>query len=70
MFLTEQWVYTDGSNIQGQPRPGAALVHVSTCTTIYIDAGGTYETRTIMRVELVAIYTALDKLVSHVWIGI
>ena len=41
------------------------LVHVPTFTTIYIDAGDTDETRTIMRAELVAIYTALDKFAAH-----
>ena len=37
-FLPEQWVYTDGSTIEGQPRLGAAVVHIPTGTTIYIDA--------------------------------
>ena len=46
------------------------MVHVPTCTTICIDAGGTYEIRTIMRAELVGIYTALDKFVTHEWVGI
>jgi hypothetical protein len=66
----EQWVYTDGFDITGQPRLGAAVVHVPTCTIIYIDAGGTDETRTIMRAELVAIYTSLDKFAAHEWVGI
>ncbi len=64
-FLPEQWVYTDGSDIEGQPRLGAAVVHIPTGTTIYIDAAGTEETRTIMRAELVAIYTALATFASH-----
>ena len=63
-------MYTDGSEITGQPRLGAAVVHVPTCRTIYIDAGGTDETRTIMRAELVAIYAALDKFAAHEWMGI
>ena len=63
-------MYTDGSDITGQPRLGAAVAHVPTCTTIYIDAEGTDETRTITRVELVAIYTALDKFAAHEWVGI
>ncbi len=63
-------MYIDGSDITGQPRLGAAVVHVPTCTTIDIDAGGTDETRTIMRAELVAIYTALDKFAAHEWVGI
>ncbi len=46
------------------------MVHVPTCTTIYIDAGGTEEIRTIMRAELVAIYSALDKFATHEWLGI
>jgi ribonuclease HI len=41
------------------------VVHVPTCTTIYIDAGGIDEIRTIMRAALVAIYTALDKFAAH-----
>ncbi len=65
-----QWVYTDGFDIKGQPRLGAAVVHVPTCTTIYIDAGGTDQTRTIMRAELVAIYTALDKFAIHERVGV
>ena len=63
-------MYTNGSDITGQPRLGVAVVHVPTCTTIYIDAGGTHETRTIMRVEQVAIYTALDKFATREWVGI
>jgi len=62
MFGPEQWVYTNGSDITGQPRLGVAVVHVPTCTTIYIDARGSDKTRTIMRAELVAMYTALDSL--------
>ena len=70
MFRPEQWVYTDGSDIKGQPRLGAAVVHVQTCSTIYIDARGTDDTRAIVRVELVAIYTVLYKFVTHEWVGI
>ena len=70
MFRPGQWVHIDGSDITGQPRLGAAAVHVPTRTTIYIDAGGTEETRNIMRAELVAIYTALDKFAAHEWVGI
>jgi len=70
-YQPEQCVYTDGSDIKGQPRLlGAAVVHVPTCTTLYIDARGKEETRTIMRAELVAIYTALDKFCTHKWVGI
>ena len=43
---------------------------VPTCTTIYIDARGPEETRTIMRGELVAMYTALDKFATQEWVGI
>ncbi len=64
-YQHEQWVYTDGSNIKGQPRLRAAVIHFPTCTTIYIDAGGTEEILTIMRAELVAIYTALDKVATN-----
>jgi len=69
-YQPRQCVYTDGSDIKGQPRLGAALVHVPTCTTVYIDARGTKETRTIMRAKLMAIYTALDKISTHEWVGI
>jgi hypothetical protein len=37
-FLPEEWVYTDGSDITGHQRLGAAVVHTPTCTTIRIDA--------------------------------
>ena len=70
MFRSEQWVYIDESDIMGQPRLEATVVHVPTCTTIYIDTRGTDETRTIMRAELVAIYTYLDKFVAPDWVGI
>jgi len=69
-YQPKQWVYTDGFDIKGQPRLGAAVIHVPTCTTIYIDAGGTEETRTIMRAKLEAIYTALDNFATHEWVGI
>ena len=63
-------MYTDGSDIKGYPRLGAAVVHIPTSTTIFIDAAGTRETRTIMRAELVAIHTALTTFENHEWIGI
>jgi ribonuclease HI len=69
-YIPENWVYTDGSDIKGHPRLGAAVVHVPTATTIYIDAAGTDETHTIMRAELVAIHTALSTFVAYEWIGI
>ncbi len=40
-FLPEQWVYTDGFDITGHPRLGAAVVHIPSSTTIYIDVAGT-----------------------------
>ena len=64
-FVPEEWVYTDGSDIEGHPRLGAAVVHIPTNTTIYIDVADTEETRTIMRAELVAIHTALTTFVTH-----
>ncbi len=67
-YLPDQWVYTAGSEIKGHPRLAAALVHVPTNTTIYIDAAGKDETRTIMRAELVAIYTTQKTFASHEWI--
>ncbi len=63
-------MYIYGPHIKGQYRLGAAMVHVPTSTIIFIDAGGTGETRTIMRVELVAIYTALDNFATQEWVGI
>ena len=63
--LPEQWVYTDGSDITGHPRLGAAVVLIPSHTTIYIDVAGTYETPTIMRVELVVMHTALFKFATH-----
>ena len=69
-FVPEEWVYTDGSDIKGQPRLGAAVVHIPTRTTIYIDATGCEETNTIMRAELVAIHTALATFEDHTWVGI
>jgi hypothetical protein len=41
------------------------MVHVPRRTTIYVEAGGTDETRTIMRAELVAIHTALVAFATH-----
>ena len=58
-------MYTDGSDITGHPRLGAAMVHMPTNTTIYIDAARTEETRTIMRTELVAIHKALTTFSTH-----
>ncbi len=69
-FIPENWTYTDGSDIKGYPRLGAAVVHIPTSTTIFIDAAGTEETRTIMRAELVAIHTALISFADHEWIGL
>ena len=69
-FLPEPWVYTDGSDIAGHPRLGAAVIYIPSNTTIYIDATGTYKTRTIMRAELVAIHTALTKIATHDMIDI
>jgi hypothetical protein len=47
------------------------MVHVPTCTTIYIIViGDTDEARTIMRAEPVAVYTALDKFATHEWMEI
>jgi len=64
------WFYTDGSDITGHPRLGATVVHIPNNTTINIDAAGSEEIRIIMRVELVAIYTALTTFSTHDWIGI
>ena len=64
------WFYTDGSDITGHPRLGATVVHIPNNTTINIDAAGSEEIRIIMRVELVAIYTALTTFSTHERIGI
>jgi ribonuclease HI len=69
-FIPENWVYTDGSEIEGYPRLGTYVIHIPTSTTLYIDAAGTEETRTIMRAELVAIHTALATFAEHEWMGI
>jgi hypothetical protein len=69
-FLPEEWIYTDGSDIKGHPRLGAAMVHIPPRTPIYIDATGCEETRTILRAELVTIHTALTRFEDHPWIGI
>jgi len=53
-------MYTDGSDIKGQPRLGAAVVHVPSSTTLYIAESGTKETHAIIRAELEAIHTAQD----------
>jgi hypothetical protein len=58
-YIPDYWLYTYGSDIKGNRRLGAAVVHVPTRTTICIDTGGTDETRTITWAELVAIHTAL-----------
>ena len=68
--LPEEWVYTDGLDIKGHPRLGAAVVHIPTRTTIYIDATGNEVTRTIMRAELVTIHTALTRFEDHSWLGV
>ena len=46
------------------------MVHVPTRATIYIDAAGTEETRTIMRSELVDINKGLTTFATHDWIRI
>ena len=45
-------------------------MYIPTCTTIYIDASGSEEIRTIMRAELVAIHTALTRVEDHPWIEV
>ncbi len=45
-------------------------MHIPTNTTIYIDAAGTDETRTIMWAELVGIHAALTAFATHHCIGI
>ena len=41
------------------------MVHVPTITTIYIDAAGIEEARTIMRAEMVAVHMALSTFSTH-----
>jgi hypothetical protein len=69
-FLPEQWINTDGSDITDHPHLGAAVVHIPTNTTIYIDVAGIEETRTIMRTDMVSIHTGLVTFSTHDWIGI
>jgi hypothetical protein len=68
-FIPENWLYMDGSNLQDRPRLGVVVVHIPIRTTIYIYATGAKEIRTIMRVDLLAIHTALIRFASHEWIG-
>jgi len=65
--IPENGVYTDGSKIDGHPRLVASVVHIPTATTIYIDAVGTEENRTIMLADLVAIHTALTTFARMDW---
>ena len=64
-FTPEAWVYTNGSDIKGQTRLGAAVIHIPTRTTLYIDEAASEETRTAMRAALIAIYTALTRFHDH-----
>ena len=45
-------------------------MYIPTRTTIYIDAAGCEETRTIMRAELETIHTALTRFENHSWLGV
>jgi hypothetical protein len=70
-FIPKNWIYTNGSEIKGQPWLGAAVVHTPNRTTIYIlDAAGAKKPRTITRAEPVTIHTALTTFTSHDWLGI
>jgi len=69
-FTPEDWVYTICSNIKEQDHLGAAVVHIPSRTKLYIDANDCDETRTIMRTELVILYTALSTCEAHPWLGI
>jgi hypothetical protein len=69
-FTPEDWVYTNGSNIKGHDQLGAAVVHIASRTTLYIDVAWCDETRSIMRAELVALHTALFTFEAHPWLGI
>ena len=59
LWTPEQWVYTDGSKIDPNPKLGAAVIHPATSTVILIDATGLEENNTVLRAELVAIHQAL-----------
>ena len=65
-----EWIYRDGSLKTGKPRLGASVIHSPTSITTYIDVSGLEEAHTIMRVELVGIYVALDRYNNDKWIGI
>jgi len=64
-FNPQNWIYTNGSDIKDQSRLGASVVHVPTRTAIYIEVGGSKETRTVMRLDLIAMHTALTTSTSH-----
>ena len=55
---------------QRAPETGAAVVHIPTRTTFYIDATECEETRTIMCAELVAIHSALTRFEDHSSLGV
>ena len=46
------------------------MIHIPRRTTIYVDAIGCDETRTIMRAELVAIHNALTRFKDHSCLGV
>ncbi len=48
-WTPEQWVYTDGSKIDPNPKLGAAVIQPLASTEIIIDATGIEENNTILR---------------------
>ena len=45
-------------------------MHAPTHITIYIDAGDTDDTRTIMLAELAVMHTALATIATHEWVRV
>ena len=70
MYNMEDWIYTNGSDINEHIHLGATVTHILSRTTLYINTAGCDKTRTIMRAELVAIHTALAIFEDHPCIGV
>ncbi len=48
MWDQEDWVYTDGSKIDPNPKLGASVIHKPSHTSILIDATGVDENNIIL----------------------
>ena len=56
----KDFVYTDGSQVTGNPTLGASIVNPTTYTTTHIEIKSRSERPTIIRVELTVITLALE----------